>query len=618
MSDLQGLLPLLASSGQPPVTFEQLVRFISFASRLRNEILLVQPGSFNFESHSRPVLPPSIQEFISESCYIPLPSINIIWKFLAQTAWNIDLNITPATAFRSIFPPSHQCMNTSCKRFQRLMLKKAESRQAVLFTMDYGAIPVWSVHLICECCNVNYHHNYQVYQGQQIYYDGIPEILQIGEHQFAERKLVNIWIMMMLLSWTSATNCARVYNLGFSGYNLKPSSWQFNLEVTSDEVYDAFTILSLLEDSQLQRATLVVPHGGLAKDRFTEAIRIRNNRFRLCSQPELFHYCNKCTRWYHGKKVSVIVIDGVANGHRCCGVPNCKIPLKSNHDCFCPTHYHMKGVCAIIGCTLPVASEPGRKTCSLPEHEAVEKVHNDRGQARFQLKERQRQAQIAHPRDALPVEVMDISELIEDADIEDNFEFNGKGQPILADSAPTGKKSLRAQFGRKRTHNEQLFVAPCGMIIARETFYHAEAIYSVIEMIKRTYRIPGTKPDHIFFDNNCTLGKAVKSDPFFRNIGLTVDVFHFKCKHSEKDKYCQENCNPIAYPELLGEGDKQWYFNSSVAEQTNSWMGGYQAICREMRVDRYNFFLDEMIRRRNIMTLAKLAKEQPGTWPIHT
>lgn len=95
MSDIQGLLPLLASSGQPPVTFTQLVRFIAFTSRLRNEVLLVQPGSFQLVGHSQPILPPSIQEFISRTCFIPLPSVNIIWNFLAQTAWTIDLDIIP-------------------------------------------------------------------------------------------------------------------------------------------------------------------------------------------------------------------------------------------------------------------------------------------------------------------------------------------------------------------------------------------------------------------------------------------------------------------------------------------------------------------------------------------
>lgn len=107
----------------------------------------------------------------------------------------------------------------------------------------------------------------------------------------------------MLLSWTSATNCARIYNSGSSANKWAPSGWRFNLEVTPDEVYNAFTILSLLEDCQLQNSSLIVPHGGEAKDRFTGAVNIRNNRFRITGQPELLHYCEKCTRFYGGTQL---------------------------------------------------------------------------------------------------------------------------------------------------------------------------------------------------------------------------------------------------------------------------------------------------------------------------
>lgn len=106
-------------------------------------------------------------------------------------------------------------------------------------------------------------------------------------------------------------------------------------------------------------------------------------------------------------------------------------------------------------------------------------------------------------------------------------------------------------------------------------------------------------------------------DPFFDDIGLTVDVFHFKSKHSETDQFCQRNCNPAAYPELISEDNRGWFFNSSIAEQTNVWLGGYHSICREMLMDKYTFFLDEMILRRNRMTKEKLAKEgrSPQNWP---
>ena len=78
MSELLNLSQLLASSGlgQQPVNFEQLVRFIAFSSRLKNEILLAQPGTFTLTGSSYPVLPPSIQEFISDACSIPLHQEN--------------------------------------------------------------------------------------------------------------------------------------------------------------------------------------------------------------------------------------------------------------------------------------------------------------------------------------------------------------------------------------------------------------------------------------------------------------------------------------------------------------------------------------------------------------
>lgn len=96
MSDVQNLLPTLLSQGQPPVTFVQLIQFIALSSKLRNEILLVQPGTFNVTGNIQPILPLSVQEFISEACSIPLSSISIIWKFLAPTAWKTDLDIAPS------------------------------------------------------------------------------------------------------------------------------------------------------------------------------------------------------------------------------------------------------------------------------------------------------------------------------------------------------------------------------------------------------------------------------------------------------------------------------------------------------------------------------------------
>lgn len=113
------------------------------------------------------------------------------------------------------------CLNTDCMRNNKgKMLRKSEQRQAVLFTLDQGVLPAWSVHLYCEgsynsiiClmstnnvlfaqgCKVNYHHNYRMEGTNRIYYDSLPSTIQVGEHQFVERRVIEMWITLMLISW---------------------------------------------------------------------------------------------------------------------------------------------------------------------------------------------------------------------------------------------------------------------------------------------------------------------------------------------------------------------------------------------------------------------------------
>ena len=133
--------------------------------------------------------------------------------------------------------------------------------------------------------------------------------------------------------------------------------------------------------------------------------------------------------------------------------------------------------------------------------------------------------------------------------------------------------------------------------------------------VKRIYR-HDPKPNHILFDSNCLFSKVVEGDPFFEDIGLAVDVFHFKCKHKVEDIYCQTHCNPAKFPELL-TADGGWYFNTSAGEKNNMWLGGFDAIVRGMTAEHYEFFLDQVSTERNEKTLRKLkeAGKNPGFWP---
>jgi hypothetical protein len=119
-------------------------------------------------------------------------------------------------------------------------------------------------------------------------------------------------------------------------------------------------------------------------------------------------------------------------------------------------------------------------------------------------------------------------------------------------------------------------------------------------------------PGVLWHDNNCRIAAMLRKDhdDYFSTSALPVDVFHFKSKHKVTDVDCNAFCNPARWKELCTP-EGTWRFNSSAAEQANAWIGGYQAIVREMQADKYEFFLDEMIARRNrniIKTLQRRGK----------
>jgi hypothetical protein len=136
-------------------------------------------------------------------------------------------------------------------------------------------------------------------------------------------------------------------------------------------------------------------------------------------------------------------------------------------------------------------------------------------------------------------------------------------------------------------------------------------------MVKKTFSVPGArKPEHLIYDSNCNALREVEArgDVWFDGVGMCVDAFHLRTKHKASDLFCHTRCDPKHYPELINP-DGSWYFNSLIAEQTNVWLGGYHAIVREMLPVKFNFFLDEMVMRRNRALVSKM--ERTGHAPHH-
>lgn len=107
-------------------------------------------------------------------------------------------------------------------------------------------------------------------------------------------------------------------------------------------------------------------------------------------------------------------------------------------------------------------------TCDIPEHAALETRHRQRGTAFFQLRGKLQRANVANPVDSEAVTLT--AEEVEEMDLTD-AEADQSSCPNKPD---TGIRKIRALFGRRRTHNEQIMVRPCGMIVARQTFFGSE------------------------------------------------------------------------------------------------------------------------------------------------
>ena len=102
----------------------------------------------------------------------------------------------------------------------------------------------------------------------------------------------------------------------------------------------------------------------------------------------------------------------------------------------------------------------------------MEEHRKERGKAFFQLKKRLT-SQFGTSQLADSISSSDTIPEIEDGTQADNT------PDISVRKSDAGNTAPKARFARRRTHNEQLVVSCCGIIIARGTMFGAEAISGV-------------------------------------------------------------------------------------------------------------------------------------------
>ncbi|KAJ7202758.1 hypothetical protein GGX14DRAFT_369989, partial [Mycena pura] len=406
------------------------------------------------------------------------------------------------------------------------------------------------------------YHNYSVQNAsdpgsQRVYYKtDIPEFIHVTESCFVERELCVYFETQMAVSHASSQAIAQVYNLVLGQSDI-PNASRLIHHLTGEVVLDSFLFHAILRDKNKRQEVLSIPHASFQNHRLDQALLERNYRMAGTGQDMWAHACDKCMKIYQGEdqrwyRMTAGVHDGVTVRHVCCSVHNCTESLLSQRDHFCQSHHHLAKEC----CVDTVVFRSIRKILQL-QTSAASQV------------------------------------------------------PTNSSLEPSTGTPIKGRTSRNWTHNEQLFVRCCGDIISRATFFGAEGITGVKDFLKATFpeEYPGSMPSYIFYDNNCQFLKHLRScgDHYFDNVGLPVDVFHFKCKHTQTDIFCQLNCNPALFKELIGPNG-EWIFNSSAAEQANVWFGKFQNTVQQMPALRFNFFLDEMIAIHNRLTVAELTR----------
>lgn len=172
-----------------------------------------------------------------------------------------------------------------------------------------------------------------------------------------------------------------------------------------------------------------------------------------------------------------IVCDGVTITHPCCGVAHCTEPLANvKRDRFCPGHQHLLNICAVERCGQGVST--GYLTCSEPTHRKLEETRKRRNAANFQLRPQLQRTTVATPPDEdVTTSLQDSGEALDEGFEEVALPVDSLSKGTICPQKPdNGIRRVTARFGRRQTHNEQIMARPCGMIVARTTFFGSETV----------------------------------------------------------------------------------------------------------------------------------------------
>ncbi|KAF9538119.1 hypothetical protein CPC08DRAFT_808246 [Agrocybe pediades] len=316
------------------LTFIELVELLKPTIKLSSftedgELALHWADELTFDCPEE--LPLNIQQFLCKALNLEESAIKLIWQVFSPFIWPWSPSSAPrfarhyvslflqhgiplGLAFYHFMPPNVRCLDPLCtKKYKaggadsklcRRGLSEHSSLQVTVFTQDFGPVPGISTSMFCRGCGTRYYPNYFVNSqiSTRAYYRETPsnqfEYLHVAEHVFVDRRTCNLFSTMMLAAWTSASNCAKIYNEGIAledlGHSL-PAAYTKKFELDTETVWNGVLLHWLLDDAFEREEHLELAHNASSQAKALEpALRARNLRMAGTGQEAWNHICDLC------------------------------------------------------------------------------------------------------------------------------------------------------------------------------------------------------------------------------------------------------------------------------------------------------------------------------------
>ncbi|KAK7684278.1 hypothetical protein QCA50_012602 [Cerrena zonata] len=335
--DIIGVHPTLSK-----LQINDIHQFIAIARLLKVHLSHQQP---HYLTTPPTRLPANIHEFLQCCMSLSDETLKIAWEALKTLIWEEDTSdketslkkmylplflrfgLSRNISFIPLYPPIRTCLecrlhNTSQNSDH--ILGEGRSHPITIFTQECGPIPGYTHSLYCRKCNTRYHPDYYVHSKatRRTYYGTSLAYLQIATHYYIDRKLAELFTSMMVNAWTSATNCARIYNESLiassSITDVLPPAWEYRLHMKVEDVWNTFFLQALLLDTEEHANLLELPHDASSQAaRLEEAIQSRNALMSGTGQEHWNHACDLCC-WVHTDAMGTpgylrsVVVDGIS------------------------------------------------------------------------------------------------------------------------------------------------------------------------------------------------------------------------------------------------------------------------------------------------------------------